>query len=531
MSSKTLTGILLVAALASCKKDKKTSISTETETAANSISAEGATRAQLTMDSLFLYAKEVYLWNDVLPAYNIFNPRNYTTYGNGLAAFEKELFNITQYKINSSTGKPYEYHSTDPTYPKYSYIEENETSGTTAFRPSALQTVSLEGVGYDFGLALSSVTATDIRIRYVNPNSPADKAGLTRGDRIVSINNRTSRADSQTEVNFINNALESSSITLKIEKTSGSIATHQLNKISYTSSPVMKTSVIENGGKKIGYIVFARFSNLSNSQTALDNAFKTFASAGITDLVVDLRYNGGGYVTTAEYLANLIAPASTNGKVMYTEHYNTTMQADKATILKNQPIYDNSNKLISYSSGVNGKFATYADVDYSVSGNTYKFSKKGSLENLGTVCFIVSGSTASASELTLNALKPYMKVKLVGSTTYGKPVGFFGINIDGYTVYMSNFQSKNANGEGDYFSGISVDISATDDVTRDLGDTQEVCLSKAIAYITSGTTLTANTKMTLKNGATVSSSEVTTRTLDDQSDFKGMVETRYKFKN
>ena len=75
-----------------------------------------------------------------------------------------------------------------------------------------------------------------------------------------------------------------------------------------------------------------------------------------------------------------------------------------------------------------------------------------------------------------------------------------------------------------------MDISATDDVTRDFGDTQEVCLSKAIAYITSGTTLTANTKMTLKNGATVSSSEVTTQTLDNQSDFKGMVETRYKLK-
>ena len=136
--------------------------------------------------------------------------------------------------------------------------------------------VRLEGFGYDFGLALSSVTATDIRIRYVNPNSPADKAGLTRGDRIVSINNRTSRADSQTEVNFINNALESSSIIVKIEKTTGATVTHTLNKINYTTSPVMKTSVIENGAKKIGYIVFARFSNLSNAQTGLDNAFKTF---------------------------------------------------------------------------------------------------------------------------------------------------------------------------------------------------------------------------------------------------------------
>lgn len=505
---------------ARCKKEKETETVTTVE----------ASRTELTLDSIFLYAKQIYLWNDALPTYDAFNPRSYTSYGSGLTAFEKELFNITQYKINSSTGKAYEYSASEPTYPKYSYIDDNGTSGSTSLVPSAQSYVELDGKGNDFGIGLSAATVTDIRIRYVNPSSPAAVANLQRGDRVVTINGRTTRADSQTEVNYINDAFEASSITLKIEKASGTTTTIALNKASYTTSPVVKKLVIEKSGKKLGYLVFARFSDAANAETDLDSAFAQFAKAGVSDLVIDLRYNGGGYVTTAEHLINLIAPSSLKGKVMYTEYYNDMMQKGNASILKNLPYYDANNRLVPYTSGVNGKFATYADLDYSVNGNTYEFAKEGSLEGIKSVCFIVSGSTASASELTINALKPYMNVKIIGSTTYGKPVGFFGIDIDKYTIYMSNFQTKNANGEGDYFNGMAVDIPATDDVTRDFGDVNETCLAKALAYITTGSTASVNSVLTLKGGAVVAASDISPEVIPTQNSFNGMVENRYKLK-
>ncbi|WP_207532147.1 S41 family peptidase [Desertivirga arenae] len=506
-------------ALISCKKDKGASPE-----------IVEASRTQLTLDSIFLYAKQTYLWNESLPSYEAFNPRSYVSSGTDLSFFEKELLYITRYKINSSTGKAYEYSADEPNSPKYSYIDDNSNSGTTSFVPSAFSSVELDGKGTDFGMGLSAVTATDIRIRYVNPSSPAANAGLKRGDRIVTINNHTARADSETEVNYINTAFNSSTMSLVVQTTNGTSRTVSLTQASYTTSPVIKTTVITRGSKKIGYLVFSRFSTLSNAESALNNAFAGFASAGVTDLVVDLRYNGGGYVATAEHLINLIAPSSLNGKVMYTEYYNDMMQKGNASILKYQPLYDSNDKIQPYTSGVNGKYVTYADVDYSISGNTYKFSKNGSLDNIKTVCFIVSGNTASASELTINSLKPYLTVKLIGSTTYGKPVGFFGITIDKYTVYMSNFQSRNANGEGDYFSGMTADITATDDVTRDFGDESEVCLSKALAYLTTGTTISANTTMSLKNGTTVSSTEVVPVVIPTGNSFTGMVENRHKLK-
>ncbi len=132
---------------------------------------------------------------------------------------------------------------------------------------------------------------------------------------------------------------------------------------------------------------------------------------GVADLIIDLRYNGGGFVNTAEYLINLIAPPTVTG-TMFVEYYNKTMQDGKASILKNQPLLD-ENDQIQYSGG---KIVTYADVDYSVTGNTIAFSKKGSLSTVANVVFLVSGNTASASELVINSLKPHLNVKLSWET-------------------------------------------------------------------------------------------------------------------
>ncbi len=502
---------LLEIVFSGCKKNPKV-------LPAANIPVAGATRMQLTLDSIFLYAKETYLWFDALPSYEQFNPRQYNTMSSELDNYKKELFDITQFKINPKTAKPFELLTSSSA--KYSYITIEGAPGVKT------SSVNLEGVGDDFGFALSSVSANDIRIRYVNPGSPAAVAGLMRGYRLVKINGTPVRADSQIDVDLINSAFNIQSMTLTVEKPDKTSLNANLVKGSYNSNPVVKSTVLTTGAKKAGYIVYARFSSLQNSQGALDNAFADFSAQGIEDIIIDLRYNGGGYVETAQYLNNLIAPSALNGSIMYIENFNQLMQTNKAPILSKQIIYDSNNKPVK----TNGRNATYADVDYSIAGNTFKFSKKGSLNTIKNAYFIISGSTASASELVINSLKPYLNVKLIGEKSYGKPIGFFGIKIDKYTVYMSQFNTKNSAGEGDYFDGFQPDFLATDDVTRDFGDPSEISLAKALSLVRTGTAVAANKTMVLQGGIAVNAASVEVNNVTSDDNFYGLIEGRIKLK-
>ncbi len=444
----------------SCRKDHDT----DTETP---VSPTDGTREQLTLDSIYLYAKQIYLWYDALPDYTTFNPRQYATGSNVLTNYEKELYVITQSKTNPATGYSYEY-SGYAGSPKYSFIDDGSLTG------ARLGTVSLTDKGDDFGLSIS--ISADVRIRYVNPNSSAAQAGLARGFKITQINGTTVTTSSST---FIQNALNGTTMSMTIVDNGGITGKVNLTKSNYTTNPVLKTAVLTAGAQKVGYLNYSRFSVMSSSQAPLESAFSTFATQGVTALIIDLRYNGGGYTQTAEEMINLIAPSTLNDKTMYTEYFNDLLQNGKATILKQQLYLDANGNTVDY----NGHKATYADLDYSISGNTYSFKKVGTLNTVKQVIFIVSGNTASASELVINSLKPYLPVKLVGSQTYGKPVGFFGVKIDKYTVYMSNFYMQNANGDGNYFQGMTPDIVASDDVTHDFGDANENCIAAALNYI------------------------------------------------
>ncbi|HCN84114.1 MAG TPA: hypothetical protein DIT07_10925 [Sphingobacteriaceae bacterium] len=511
-SSHFLAFLFLLTALIACKKDKNTVIGPVDQ---------NSTRTQLSLDSIFLYAKETYLWNDALPGYEQFSPRKYTSLSTELANLQKELFDITQFKVNSLTNLPYEFVAAAPSNSKYSFVSTDDTN--PAQKKSS---ITLDGVGDDFGFALSIVGADDIRVRYVNPGSPAAAATMARGYRVVKVNGKAVRADVQSDIDLINAAFAQQTMTLNLQITTKKSIDVSLKKATYNSSPIFKKAVIIIDSKQAGYLSYARFSSLQNSQADLDLAFGEFSAAGINDIIIDLRYNGGGYVETAQYLSNLIAPSSLNGSVMYIEYFNQLMQTGNAPILSKQIITDSNNKpLIS-----NGKLATYADVDYSVKGNTHTFSKKGSLNTIKNVYFIISGSTASASELVINNLKPYLNVILIGSKSYGKPVGFYGLKIDKYTVYMSQFQSKNASGQGDYFNGFDADFFAIDDVTRDFGNLSEISLAQAISLIKNGTTSTANSIMNIEGEGAKNASTVEVKNIGPDHEFNGMVEDRINLK-
>jgi hypothetical protein len=168
---------------------------------------------------------------------------------------------------------------------------------------------------------------------------------------------------------------------------------------------------------------------------------------------MDLRYNGGGSVQTAEYLTDLLAPVTANGKVMYTYHMNKNLAADK-----------------------NFK-AAFAPVN---------ISKKGTL-NLNNIYFITTGGTASASELLINNLKPYLPVWIVGEQyTYGKPVGFFPIPIFDTELYAVSFETLNSREEGRYYSGIAANRMERDDLLEPFGSTTEDCLAQALYHAEHG---------------------------------------------
>ena len=175
--------------------------------------------------------------------------------------------------------------------------------------------------------------------------------------------------------------------------------------------------------------------------------FNRFQTAGVNEVVVDLRYNGGGYVSVQQKLANYLTNVAANGNVMMNQEYND-------------------------------KYTQYNE--------TTEFSKIGSL-NLTRIFFIVSDNTASASELLINNLKPWMDVKIVGpENSYGKPVGYFPIAVGDWYIFPVSFRSTNKNGEGGYFNGLTPDKLVADGLDKDWGDQNESCLASVLKYIGTG---------------------------------------------
>lgn len=412
------------------------------------------------LDSLYMYINEVWLWQKYLSGYSTLGIRKYAT-------VETALYNILGNIKNPTTGLPFEKKINDKSL-KYSYvIPKTRTTGKTA------GSFFKENV-YGFGLNIGAVDH-QVSVIAVVKNSPAATAGILRGNKIIKINNIAVKNISEATALLNNNSY----VTLILQKpTTNKNYTVKLTKSNFYNSPVFKYKTINLPQTKIGYLAYGSFNGNSKSKTELENIFSDFSKNNVRTLVVDLRYNQGGYVSSVRYLSNLIAPLSINGKLMYSEHYNEVMQQRRATILKNQPYFDRQGNPVY----IKGKRATYYDVNYSVSGNTYSFDKKGTL-NISHIYFITSNNTASASEMLINIFKPYINTDIVGTKTYGKPVGFFGVGIADYTVYLSSFLIKNAKNNSDYFDGIAPTIPAVDDITKDFGDENEYCMKKIIQHI------------------------------------------------
>lgn len=331
------------------------------------------------------------------------------------------------------------------------------------------------GIAGDLGMELQFVRAGNgeiiLIVMYADKNGPAGLAGVNRGYQITHVNDKPVVYDGSNGPNvqaIIQAVYYKPTATFTFKSQNGAILKTVLNRASYDINPVLFDTIYSVSGKKTGYFVFNTFANVykqngapSFTKQKIDEAFQKFEGANIKNLIVDFRYNGGGSTATAEYLDSLIAPKSAAGKLMYQYVYNDKLTARASEVGLEEKIF---------------------------------FSGTGNLQ-LDNVFFITSGSTASASELTLNNLKPYMNVHVVGDTTFGKPTGFFGFPISIVKngkekhladLYSVNFEMKNANNEGEYYDGIVPDALATDYVNVPWGNTNDENLDKIFHYISSG---------------------------------------------
>lgn len=299
-------------------------------------------------------------------------------------------------------------------------------------------------VGFGFS---TRATATDLTILQVFPDSSAAEAQLGRGDRIVAVDGRSivSLAAAAGLDTVFGPAAGGVSVTADVITRAGESRRVTLRKRAVTIPPVSLTRVFQVDGRVVGYVLFHQF--VQPSVAALDEAFATLRAAGASELILDLRYNGGGLLDVAVHLASLIGDAATRSQVFVRLQHNDRHTGDDETL---------------------------------------RFESAAAPLRLTRLLAITTRASASASEVLINGLRPYLPVVVVGERTLGKPVGQYGFEFCDRVLLAVSFATVNANGEGRYFDGIAPDCPAADDAGADLGAAGEASLAEALHVIRTG---------------------------------------------
>ena len=320
------------------------------------------------------------------------------------------------------------------------------------------------GASAGFGVRLSfDAPARRVLIAEAFEGAPALAQGIDRGTEILAIG--TNAGDLRTVdsiiaaegVGGVTNALGPSTAgttrLLRVRDPGGAFRDVTVTMTVFALDPVSDrygAKILDDGGRKVGYVNLRTFS-VQSAEQDLRAAFSQFKSQGVTEVIVDLRYNGGGFVYLAELLNNLLLNKSSGTVMGYTTFRASRAGNNRTTFFSPQPESISSMK----------------------------------------IAFIGTRSSASASELVMNAALPYLgaNAALIGDNTFGKPVGqeaFDNASCDDRMRVLS-FRTENANHEGDYFTGLASKFQSTcraaDDVTRQLGDPQEASIKAALDFL------------------------------------------------
>lgn len=298
-----------------------------------------------------------------------------------------------------------------------------------------------------------------VYLSFVYASSPAGKDGWQRGWEIVEVNGRPISAykvGNGYNLQLGPNTPDVSN-TFKFKLQDGSLIEKTIPKAEYQSNSVLYQTVFEDGDNKVGYWVYNSFKASPQVEPTksleVEESMAYFEESQIDELIIDLRYNGGGSVAVAEQIMNYLIPSGFNGDLMYTNAFND----DKSDYNEEQ-----------------------------------HFEKLGNLK-ISRLFFITSRGSASSSELMINCLFPYLDMVLIGDNTYGKPVGAFPLS--GFYKPLSEnnielvpitFAIANAEGKASYYEGFPVDFPVADDPSKNWGDPEEARLKATLGFIKNG---------------------------------------------
>ena len=409
------------------------------------------------------WTNETYLWPDEVP------DRNPGEFNDRLSYFA-----ILRTTATTPSGEDKDdFHFSEPTE---EFLERRNSAASASY-----------GVNY---VSFSNNVPRDFRVRYTEPNSPASQVvngevNFQRGARILEVDgvdlvSATSQADVDTLNAGLFPATAGETHTFLVQDVgSNTPRSITLTSQNISTSPVNRTSTIDTPTGKVGYILFNTFSPFS-SEEQIATAMADLKAEGVNDLILDLRYNGGGLLAVAGQLSYMIAGnAATAGKTF--------------ELLRFQDAAGNRNPV---TGEINEPIPFYS------TGLGFSLANGTPLESLDLprVFILSTDRTCSASEAVINGLRGIdVEVVLIGATTCGKPFGFYPTDNCGETYYTIQFQGTNDKGFGDYTDGFApqntssvfpiklAGCTASDDYFNELGDPSERLLSRALSYRETGT--------------------------------------------
>jgi C-terminal processing protease CtpA/Prc len=362
-----------------------------------------------------------YLWNDQLPA--DINIADYATP-------ESLVVEVTEtFGPQDANGNP---------------VDRFSSVGSLAADQQFFGEGKYEGFGFSW-----REENGEMRFTGAFPASPAAVAGFGRGQTVITLDGRTYAEIVAAEgINAFFDA--NNTVNFEIQRLDATTFSAAVTKDIVTIPPIPQSDIIDigQGVPPVGYMEFRTF--ISTAEPIFDTVFASFAAAGVTDVIIDMRYNGGGLVRTAELLGDYLGSVANPGAVFSRTEFN----ADRAPA-------NNSIDLFANPAVPNGV-------------------------NVSRFIVIATGGTASASELVTNSLIPYADVWIVGDNTFGKPVGQVGIEFCDKILRPTSFRTTNALGDGDYFGGLPVDCPADDVLELPVGDPNDPNIVEALSIAQTG---------------------------------------------
>ncbi len=391
---------------------------------------------------IFNNMKTWYFWNDKLPGSPNINQKPQDFFGSLLYRYDATL---------------------RPDGDRFSWLQEN------ADELKASLSGETTSPGLEFRIIRYTSTGSDVFgvVTYAIKGSPAEKAGFKRGDLFTHVNGQKLTVSNYYALLYTGSDAKTFTMGMRDADNNivSSATTRSVTPSVVQSNPVYFDTTYVKGDKRVGYLVYHQFipgpngSSVKTYDQQLERVFADFKSKGVNELIVDFRYNRGGYVSSATQIASMIAKGVSNNDVFFFKEYNKTVTPELEKQYGKSFFQDN---FVSKSQNIGG--------------------------NLNRVFFLTSTSTASASELVINGLKPFMNVFLVGGKTTGKNVGSITLSDENkrikWGIQPIVSRSSNSKRSSEYTAGFEPNVAKTEgSMLYPYGDPRDPLLGEALFQI------------------------------------------------